>query len=308
MASKAIPTTLAQGWTLPARRLRARLGLRDSPGRSALVGALGAGLGLSLVGVLAFKVGVFERLDAEAFRGFWSLQRPSLVRFEHAATNSVDPLDFALIVTGLACVAALRRRPRMIAVMALTLLGANLSTQALKAVIPAHSTLLPGSTMGSGGSFPSGHATACMSLVLCAVAIVPQRVRSLVAAVGALYALLVGYSVLVLANHYPSDVLAGFLMATLWALLAIGAFRVGEGDHRAAPAGVAQGMVTAVVWVSSLAIGAVAFALISGPPQIPTVPFACAAVLIAVVVGIGVCSAGQISARLDELPSRRHRA
>jgi membrane-associated phospholipid phosphatase len=60
-----------------------------------------------------------------------------------------------------------------------------------------------------------------MSFALCAVLAAPARLRPLVAAVGAAFAVAVCYSFLALAWHYPSDVLGGFLVATTWTLLAV---------------------------------------------------------------------------------------
>jgi hypothetical protein len=62
-----------------------------------------------------------------------------------------------------------------------------------------------------------------MSFALCAVLAAPARLRPLVAAVGAAFAVAVCYSFLALAWHYPSDVLGGFLVATTWTLLAVAA-------------------------------------------------------------------------------------
>jgi hypothetical protein len=60
-----------------------------------------------------------------------------------------------------------------------------------------------------------------MSFVLCAVLAAPQRARPFVVAAGAVFAVAVCYSFLALGWHYPSDVLGGFLVATVWTLLAI---------------------------------------------------------------------------------------
>jgi hypothetical protein len=49
-----------------------------------------------------------------------------------------------------------------------------------------------------------------------------------VAALGAAFAVAVSYSFLVLGWHYPSDVLGGYLVATLWTLLAVAALRATE--------------------------------------------------------------------------------
>jgi hypothetical protein len=60
-----------------------------------------------------------------------------------------------------------------------------------------------------------------MSFALCAVLAAPARLRPLVAALGAAFAIAVCYSFLALGWHYPSDVLGGFLVATMWTLLAV---------------------------------------------------------------------------------------
>jgi membrane-associated phospholipid phosphatase len=45
---------------------------------------------------------------------------------------------------------------------------------------------------------------------------------------GALLVAAVGCALLILAWHMPSDVLGGYLLATLWAALAVAALRAGE--------------------------------------------------------------------------------
>jgi len=67
-----------------------------------------------------------------------------------------------------------------------------------------------------------------MSLVLAAVLITPARLRPAVAALGAVFAIGVGYSVLAMSMHYPSDVLGGFLVAAGWALATVAALLVAE--------------------------------------------------------------------------------
>ena len=75
-------------------------------------------------------------------------------------------------------------------------------------------------------SWPSGHSTAAAALVLCAVLVSPARLRPLVAALGGMFALAVGCSLLILAWHMPSDVLGGYLLAALWVALAVAGLRV----------------------------------------------------------------------------------
>ena len=69
------------------------------------------------------------------------------------------------------------------------------------------------------GSWPSGHSTAAMSLALCCVLVVGPRLRPLAAVLGAGGAISVGYALVVLGWHLPSDVLGGFLVAATFTLL-----------------------------------------------------------------------------------------
>ena len=47
--------------------------------------------------------------------------------------------------------------------------------------------------------------------------------RPVLAVLGVIFALVVGLALLILAWHMPSDVLGGYLLATLWASLAVAA-------------------------------------------------------------------------------------
>ena len=112
------------------------------------------------------------------------------------------------------------------------LLGANETTQLLKPVLAAPHDILPVHFV-IAASFPSGHATAVMSLALCAVISAPARRRPLVGALMAAFAIAVCYSFLELGWHYPSDVLGGFLVAGTWTLLGVAGLSIYEA-HRPA--------------------------------------------------------------------------
>lgn len=72
-------------------------------------------------------------------------------------------------------------------------------------------------------SFPSGHAMASCALA-CAVIIASWQTRWwwLTTTIGVLYVLFVGYSRMYLGVHYPTDILAGWLVSSAWVLLVAG--------------------------------------------------------------------------------------
>src|SRR5918911_585475 len=74
-------------------------------------------------------------------------------------------------------------------------------------------------------------ATAAMTLALCGVMVTPPRLRPSAAALGGGFAVAVSYSILMLAWHFPSDVLGGFLVAALWTLLAVTALTLGRREE-----------------------------------------------------------------------------
>ncbi len=97
--------------------------------------------------------------------------------------------------------------------IAAILLGANVTTQLLKPLLAApRPARCPAGPVGAA-SWPSGHATAAMSLAPVLVLAAPARLRPAVAALGAAFAVAVSYSFLTLGWHYPSDVFGGFLVA-----------------------------------------------------------------------------------------------
>ena len=66
-----------------------------------------------------------------------------------------------------------------------------------------------GCPIDATNSWPSGHSTAAMTLALCAILVAPPVLRTAAAILGGAFAVGVGYALLVLGWHYPSDVLGG---------------------------------------------------------------------------------------------------
>ncbi|MGZ8633871.1 MAG: phosphatase PAP2 family protein [Solirubrobacteraceae bacterium] len=186
-----------------------------------LLAALACLLGLIAVGVLALRVPAGHERDAAMLHGFVALDHPG-VHFEiKVLAHLGDTLPYAC--AGLLCIGAalVRRRGwRALAVAAL-LMVTGATTQTLKHLLAQRRVehWLPEQVATT--SWPSGHSTAAMTLALCAVLVAPPALRAAATVLGGAFAIGVGYAVVVLGWHYPSDVLGGFLVAGLWTSLAV---------------------------------------------------------------------------------------
>jgi membrane-associated phospholipid phosphatase len=163
--------------------------------------------------------------DERALEGFGQLQRPRLAEIADGIAKFADPMPFAVASAILVAIAFLRRRPLLGVAVGGILLGANVTTQVLKPLL-AHPRGAFGEYHVGAEAFPSGHATAAMSLALAAIVIAPTRLRPLVALVGAGFALAVGFSIVSLDWHFPSDVAGGYLVAAGWCFGALAAIRI----------------------------------------------------------------------------------
>jgi membrane-associated phospholipid phosphatase len=206
------------------------------PRNGLIAAAAGVGL-LVLTWALAFHVAAFRDADQSIFRGFYHLSyHGGLARVAGFVARLCNPNPYVYLAAVPMLVALVRRRLRLAVAVGTILLGANVTTQLLKPLLaePRAASLLGGVSPVAPASWPSGHATAAMSLALGTVLAVPARVRPAVAALGAAFAVAVSYSFLTLGWHYPSDVFGGFLVAATWTLLAIAALRSRDAVGQAA--------------------------------------------------------------------------
>jgi len=187
----------------------------------ALVTAAACAFGLTIVGVAALAVEAGHARDASVLRGFTGLYASSVESEIAIVARLVDPLPYT--VMGLLCiaVAVARRRTSTAVATAVVLVGSVASAQALKALLgqPRYAVWLPGDSMQNW--WPSGHATAAMTLALSAVIVAPPTWRAVTGLVACGGTVTVAYSTLALVWHYPSDVVAGFLLAGLWVSVAL---------------------------------------------------------------------------------------
>jgi membrane-associated phospholipid phosphatase len=197
----------------------------------------GMACAIAFVALLAFaySVGATARLDATALHGLAALRGPWADPVAHLFTRLADPLPLVVMLGGVfACGWALGRRRQAVAAVALVAV-ANVTTQILKVAL-AHPRVQPalgGDPLGPE-AFPSGHATAAMSIALAAVLVAPARWRVAVAAAATVYVIGVCTSLLVLAWHFPSDVVGGLLVASGFFFCAVAAIRAAAGAYTAA--------------------------------------------------------------------------
>jgi membrane-associated phospholipid phosphatase len=244
--------------------------------RTALLGAGACAALVALDWFAAFHVGLFEHADQSIYLQFGGLQ--SHARIDSLAARFVslfEPNPYVYLVLAVLVVALLRGRPRIVLAVGAIILGANLTTEVLKHLV---ATPRAGSLFNAGvswipaHSWPSGHSTAVMSLVLASVLAVPARLRPAVAGLGASLAVAVGYSLLARLVHYPSDVLGGFLVAAIWALGGVAALLALERRRPAARSSTEPISVRAAlgapgaVLAGALLVGAIL--VVSGPHDV----------------------------------------
>lgn len=232
--------------------------------RRAVLALAGAGAGvvlLLLTWFLAFHVGVFERADQTLLKDFLGFSfRPHVQRVASFVARLCDPQPYVWLAAVPVGVALLRRRGWLTVTIAGVLLGANVTTHVLKPLLahPRAASLFGGHPLVTPSSWPSGHATAAMSLALCCVFAAPARLRPAVAAAGAAFAVAVSYSFLSLGWHYPSDVFGGFLVAGTWALLGFAAMYIVGGRQAARAAEAPITARAALVPPAAALLGAIA--------------------------------------------------
>jgi membrane-associated phospholipid phosphatase len=232
--------------------------------RAPIAAAAACAAGFGAVMFLVYGTFRAADLDARLFESLGRLATPARTPILDSIAHSADLAPLLAFLAVLA-VLALRwgRRAHLIAALA-AVAGAAITTQLLKIVL-AHPRVQPALGHGIGPvSFPSGHATAAMSMAVALVLVAPRGHRWAAVILGAAYALAVSVTVIVLGWHYPSDVLAGTLVATGFGFLAIAGLRAAgqpavEREAQARPRELSPGLEIGV----ALAGGAVAVAAIS---------------------------------------------
>ncbi len=177
--------------------------LRSS--RTAFLATLACAAALLVAGLIVRFVDALQARDMGAVGSFGQLDGPGSSGPLRLIASVGNPLPYALLGLGLVLIAYLRGRTRVAIAIAILLVATGAVTEGLKLLLE-QGTLKP-------GSFPSGHATAALTLGLCAVLAAPARLRPIVAVAGAVLAAAVSCAIVSLGRHTPSDVLGGLLVA-----------------------------------------------------------------------------------------------
>jgi membrane-associated phospholipid phosphatase len=192
-----------------------------------MVGAAVCALMVPVVALFAYEVGSIYRLDHSIFRGLVQPEGSGAFEFFNLVTSIGNPLPFLAVLAGLVGFGLRAGRRRETAAALAVVVGANVSTQVFKHLLehPRWDHSL-GILQPSMDAFPSGHTTAAASLAVALALIVPPRLRTVAVAVGAAVTAIVGFGLVVIGAHYPSDVLGGLFVVGAWGFAAVAALRL----------------------------------------------------------------------------------
>lgn len=186
-----------------------------APARRPAPGRVLASLAVALIGaatlVATYVVAVLEpagrRLDDAVMTAAMQLGsgwRPAML----TVLDVVAVPTVALAVLGLVAPAVARGQGRRAGAVVALVLGSQVVTQVLKAVLPRSGDV-------EGNSLPSGHVTLVVALGVALVVVLPRVLRPLAAVAAAGAAALAGVATMVAGWHRPSDLVAAAAVVTL---------------------------------------------------------------------------------------------
>jgi membrane-associated phospholipid phosphatase len=202
--------------------------------KTALLAAIACALAIAPLAVFAYSWNAFQSVDLRIFIHLRRDEGP-LHALASVLVNFGD-LASLLVLLAVACAIGLRNgRRREVLAAIVVVAGANLTTQLLKTTLEhaRHKAFEHGIELPWPNSFPSGHTTAAASIAVALLLVVPARHRFAAAVTGAALTAAVGFSVVILGWHYPSDVLGGLLVVGAWAFAALAWLRVRGARDRA---------------------------------------------------------------------------
>lgn len=195
--------------------------------RNALRAAALSLTGLILTGIVALALPAGRGFDATTLHGFMGFDRPIADPLILLVIQVGNPVIYGLLGGLIASVALRHQRPRLAVAIVVILFGSVASAELLKLLLAGLRqgvSISPDWSIG-GATWPSGHATAAMSLSMCAILVTPPARRHLTAAAGAALTIAVSYALVIAGGHLASDVIGAFFVSALWTSLALAVLR-----------------------------------------------------------------------------------
>jgi membrane-associated phospholipid phosphatase len=194
----------------------------------ALVGLLSAAVA-TVVYVAFVRTHLGQTVDEAAMQGA-EVSHPRIIEVLSRTLDGTSLVSLGLISLVAAAIALLRRRIDLAVGAGVLVLGANLTTQALKANL-----VRPGLEAPGPNSLPSGHTTAAVSVAFALVLVLPYAMRAAVALAGAAYVTVIAVATVWAHWHRPSDTVAALLVVLAWGGLVVAVIRARRSLTRQRP-------------------------------------------------------------------------
>lgn len=191
--------------------------------RSLLLLFTGVYLPLQIFELLAVKLWQYEAgfpWDLPILLAVHSTVQPTLDIVAVVLTKFGSFWTVTPILCAIAIVLSQRKRWRSLAYLLTTALGSAIINRTAKMLIHrVRPQLWVSGAPEFDFAFPSGHAMTSMTLVAMLLILTwATSWRWLVLTVGSLYILVIGWTRLYLGVHFPSDIVAGWMVAIAWAI------------------------------------------------------------------------------------------
>ena len=180
------------------------------------------------------NVALAQRVDLHVLEDAMAHQTATRATLATDLVTLFDPVPFAVATCLLVAGAILAGRTRAGLAAGGAVLAAAVTTEVLKQLLAVQRPF-PADHYMPAASWPSGHTTAIVSLLLALVIVMPPRLRPPVAVLACITGALALGSIVLMGFHYPSDVVGGVLVSTGWSAIALAVSGTGQAPTAARP-------------------------------------------------------------------------